>query len=259
MDSAREAASDVVARVTDLVQGYSKNPVIAGLTIEIEAGVLGLLGPNGAGKTTLLRSLATVLPPRKGRIEILGEVIDSPRAAREARRNIGFLPQDFGYYPGFTVSEFVEYCAWLRDTPAGRRPKDTADAIERVGLMGRANEKMGALSGGMLRRAGIAAAMVGAPRLVIMDEPTAGLDPAQRVEFRELMRGLGDTAVVVSTHLIEDVASICSEIAVMAEGCIRFRGTQGELCAFAPGRSPGETQLERGYLGLLKPGMEHLV
>ncbi|MCQ4046052.1 ATP-binding cassette domain-containing protein [Streptantibioticus rubrisoli] len=243
---------DTVVRVSGLTQGYGKSAVISGLDLDIGHGVFGLLGPNGAGKTTLLRTFATITPPLSGTIEIVGQEVTSERAARLVRRQIGYLPQDFGYHPGFSVYEFVRYCAWLREVPSARVHEAAVRVIDQVGLSDRMKAKMKSLSGGMVRRAGIAAALVGSPRLVLLDEPTVGLDPAQRLEFRKLIRSLNNTAVVLSTHLVEDVAAICREVAVMSSGEFLFQGSPRDLSAQAPsGDGVGDTPLERGYMAVL--------
>ncbi|WP_224279715.1 ABC transporter ATP-binding protein [Streptomyces sp. LS1784] len=242
--------------VRGLGQGYGSKRVISDLDLEVGPGVTGLLGPNGAGKTTLLRTLATVVPPREGEIEICGIRVVSEDTARRARRGIGYLPQDFGYYPSFSVYDFVRYCAWLREVPASVADRETRRVIEAVGLSDRASAKMKSLSGGMLRRAGIATAMVGSPRLLLLDEPTVGLDPAQRLEFRELIRSLSDSAVILSTHLVEDVSAVCSSVAVLSEGRFVFRGTPAELTEAAAADAVGDSPLERGYMTALgAPGV----
>ncbi|MFG2694010.1 ATP-binding cassette domain-containing protein [Kitasatospora sp. NPDC048407] len=238
-------------RVVGLVQGYRGRRVIDGLDLSVGEGVLGLLGPNGAGKSTLLRTLATVAPPLGGTLEVCGEPVRSERTARVLRRQIGYLPQDFGYFPGYTVEEFVRYCAWLREMPDAQAAEATRQVVEAVGLGDRARARMKSLSGGMLRRAGIAAALVGEPALVLLDEPTVGLDPAQRLEFRALIRTLSGAGVVLSTHLVEDVAAVCDQVAVMNEGRLVFRGTPGELAALAHPGDPGDSPLERGYMRAL--------
>jgi len=237
--------------VRALGQRLGRTQVIEGLDLEVEAGVFGLLGPNGAGKTTLLRTLATVLGPSSGSLRLLGLDVADGRERRELRRRLGYLPQHLGYYPNFTVFEFVEYFALLKEMPADDVRRAVARAIERVGLEDRARAKLKTLSGGMLRRVGIAQAIVNGPDLLLLDEPTAGLDPEQRVGFRALLREIGEEAVViVSTHLIEDVAAACSEVALMERGRIVFRGTPDALAALGDDASAGDSALERGYSAL---------
>jgi ABC-2 type transport system ATP-binding protein len=212
--------------ITDLTRRFGRNQAVAGVTLEAGPGVFGLLGPNGAGKTSLLRMMATVIPPSSGQMRLLGRDPGSYEPRREIRRRLGYLPQNFGYYPSFTVVEFVEYFALLKDMPAARVPAAVAAAVERVDLGAKARAKLRTLSGGMLRRVGIAQAIVNDPELLLLDEPTAGLDPEQRVQFRALLRDLGQHAsVVVSTHLVEDVGAACTEVALMDAGRIVFHGT----------------------------------
>jgi ABC-type multidrug transport system ATPase subunit len=165
---------------------------------------------------------------------------------------LGYLPQSLGYYPGFTVLEFVEYFALLKEVPATQVSRAVATAVERVGLGAKAHSKLRTLSGGMLRRAGIAQAIVNEPQLLLLDEPTAGLDPEQRIQFRALLRELGGRAtVVVSTHLVEDVGAACTEVALMDEGKIVFHGTPNDLAARGDGHGAGDAPLERGYSAVL--------
>ena len=239
--------------INDLTRRFGRTQAVAGVTQETGPGVFGLLGPNGAGKTTLLRMMATVIPPSSGRMRLLGRDPGGYGPRREIRRRLGYLPQNLGYYPGFTVTEFVEYFALLKEMPPGRARQAAAAAIERVDLGGRARAKLRTLSGGMLRRAGIAQAIVNEPELLLLDEPTAGLDPEQRVAFRALLRDLGARAtVLVSTHLVEDVGAACSEVAVMEAGTIVFQGTPDELAAHGEGvGAVGDAPLERGYSAVL--------
>ena len=197
--------------------------------------------------------MATVLPPTSGRLRLLGRDPGSHGPRREIRRRLGYLPQNLGYYPGFTVAEFVEYFALLKDMPPGRVPRAVAAAIEQVALGDKAKAKLRTLSGGMLRRAGIAQAIVNDPDLLLLDEPTAGLDPEQRVAFRAILRRLGERAtVVVSTHLVEDVGAACSQVALMDAGKVVFDGTPGELIARGEGSgAAGDAPLERGYSAVL--------
>jgi ABC-2 type transport system ATP-binding protein len=238
--------------ITDLTRRFGRHQAVAGVNLETGPGVFGLLGPNGAGKTTLLRMMATVIPPTTGRLRLLGRDPGGYGPRREVRRRLGYLPQSLGYYPGFTVAEFVEYFALLKEMPAARVPDAVATAIERVDLGGRARAKLRTLSGGMLRRVGIAQAIVNEPELLLLDEPTAGLDPEQRVHFRALLRDLGQQAtVVVSTHLVEDVGAACSQVALMDQGKIVFQGTPAELTARGTEQGTGDAPLERGYTAVL--------
>jgi ABC-2 type transport system ATP-binding protein len=239
--------------ITDLTRRFGRTQAVAGVTLATGPGVFGLLGPNGAGKTSLLRMLATVIPPSSGRLRLLGRNPSVYGPRREIRRRLGYLPQNLGYYPGFTVVEFVEYFALLKDMPAGRVPAAVATAVERVGLGDKARAKLRTLSGGMLRRVGIAQAIVNQPELLLLDEPTAGLDPEQRVAFRALLRDLGRRAtVIVSTHLVEDVGAACSQVALMDQGKLVFHGTPVELTARAEGTAAaGDAPLERGYSAVL--------
>jgi ABC-type multidrug transport system ATPase subunit len=239
--------------ITDVTRRFGRTRAVAGVSMEAGSGVFGLLGPNGAGKTSLLRMMATVIPPTSGTLRLLGRDPGGYGPRKEIRRRLGYLPQNLGYYPGFTVVEFVEYFALLKEMPAARVPAAVAAAVERVGLGGKAKAKLRTLSGGMLRRAGIAQAIVNEPELLLLDEPTAGLDPEQRVAFRELMRDFGlRSTVIVSTHLVEDVGAACTQVALMDQGRIVFYGTPDELTARAEGTSAaGDAPLERGYSAVL--------
>lgn len=229
-----------------------KRMAVDGLDLSLGIGVHGLLGPNGAGKTTLIRTLATVLRPTEGSLELLGESVGGMGEHRAVRRRIGYLPQEFGYYKRFTVREFVEYMAWLKEVPRASIPAAVQRAVERVGLADRADERMKALSGGMVRRVGIAQAIVNDPTILLLDEPTVGLDPAQRLRFRELLQELGtDTCVLVSTHLVEDVAAACTDVVLFAEGRLVFKGPPDELASVGGPEHEGDSPLERGYSAML--------
>ncbi|SNY24014.1 ABC transporter ATP-binding protein [Paractinoplanes atraurantiacus] len=226
---------------------------VNGLDLTLGTGVHGLLGPNGAGKTTLMRALATVLKPAAGRLRLLGEPVDGRADLRQVRRRLGYLPQQFGFYPRFTLREFVEYMAWLKEMPKTAIPGATQRAIERVGLEAKAGARMKTLSGGMLRRAGIAQAIVNDPAVLLLDEPTVGLDPEQRLDFRELLRDVGvDSCVLVSTHLVEDVVAACSDVVLVNEGRLVYQGTPDDLIAQGGAGDPGDSPAERGYSALLR-------
>jgi ABC-2 type transport system ATP-binding protein len=243
-------------RAEGLSQSYRRRTVLSGVDIATSHRRTALLGPNGAGKTTLLRTLATVVPPRTGRIIVDGRELVSDRDVRRARASIGWLPQHFGYFPGFTAYDFVRYVAWLRCVPAGRVDAAAREALAAVGLGSHEGTVMRRLSGGMLRRCGIAAAIVGGPRLLLLDEPTVGLDPEQRLEFRELIRDAFDGAVMLSTHLVEDAAAMCDHVIVLHRGRVVFRGSVREMEAAAVPDARGDTPLERGFLTVLARGTE---
>ena len=235
----------------ELRRRFGRTEAVAGVDLCAGPGVLGLLGPNGAGKTSLLRMLATVIPPSSGRLQLLERDPRIHAERREIRRRLGYLPQNLGYYPGFTVIEFVEYFALLKEMAPARVPAAVAAAVERVDLGGKARARLRTLSGGMLRRVGIAQAIVNDPQLLLLDEPTAGLDPEQRIAFRALLRELGESAtVLVSTHLVEDVGAACGRVALMESGRIVFHGTPAELVARGD-QGAGDAPLERGYSAVL--------
>lgn len=236
-----------------VVQRFGRTEVLRGVDLEIGAGVFALLGPNGAGKTTFLRTLATIIKPSEGELEILGHDISNSKSRRSIRRRLGYLPQSFAYYPNFTVTEFVEYFALLKEVPTADLEESVTDAIKYVGLEDQSGKKLRKLSGGMLRRVSIAQAIVNRPDLLLLDEPTAGLDPEQRVTFRALVREIGErSTVIISTHLVEDVAAACSRVAVMKDGRLRFHGLPEELVRIGERESGvGDTPLERGYTSVL--------
>jgi ABC-type multidrug transport system ATPase subunit len=235
-----------------LVQRYGRRTVLPGVDLTIRSGgVTGLVGPNGAGKTTLLATISTLMRPAAGQLRTLG--LDPVRRTERAliRRRSGFLPQSFGYVPSFTVEEFVGYACWLKGTRSRELAAAVHTAVERVNLEPERAKPMGKLSGGMLRRAGIAAAIVHQPDLLILDEPTVGLDPEQRMDFRALLRRLGEAGtVLLSTHLIEDIAATCTDVVVIRDGGIVFSGRTGELADRADPASTVGSPLERGYAAL---------
>ncbi|HKA70114.1 MAG TPA: ABC transporter ATP-binding protein [Actinomycetes bacterium] len=242
---------------------------VDGLDLRMGTGVHGLLGPNGAGKTTFMRAVATVLRPAGGRLTLLGETVNGTFDLRRLRRQIGYLPQEFGFYRRFTVREFVEYIAWLKEMPNRDVPGALQRAIDRVGLTDRADDRMRTLSGGMVRRAGIAQALVNDPTVLLLDEPTAGLDPDQRLAFRALLRELSvDTCVVVATHLVEDVAAACTDVVLVDAGRLVFQGLPADLAAAGVdvGADAGAagadlaagSPAERGYSIILRRHRERL-
>ncbi len=192
------------------------------VTLEIHPGVIGLLGPNGAGKSTFIRILATSLPPTAGTATVYGYDTVEDRIA--IRRMLGYLPQDYGAYPKLTGQEYLRYIAILKGF---RRPaKRIAQLLSQLRLDEVARRRVTSYSGGMLKRLGIAQALLGNPTVLLVDEPTGGLDPEERVRFREFLMSIKrDRVVVLSTHLVEDIAVACEQLAVLHEGTLRYHGT----------------------------------
>ncbi|MFF2851963.1 ATP-binding cassette domain-containing protein [Streptomyces sp. NPDC058001] len=217
---------------------YRRTIAVNDVSLTLHEGVTGLLGPNGAGKTTLLRALATAHLPETGDLRVLGLDPRHARQRREIRRHLGFQPQAPGFHPGFTAFEFVDYVAILKElTDRERRHAEARRVLEAVGLTDQRNKKMKALSGGMRQRVALAAALVGDPAFLILDEPTVGLDPEQRLRFRELVADLGvGRTVLLSTHQTEDVAALCHRVLVMDHGRIRYDGTPEGLSQMAQDR-----------------------
>ncbi|WP_410812885.1 ABC transporter ATP-binding protein [Micromonospora sp. 067-2] len=209
------------------------------LDLHVPGGMFGLLGANGAGKTTLMRVLAGILAPTSGVASVDGVPLDRPRNRRRIQRELGYLPQELGVYPDLNARRFLDYLAILKgvhDSALRRRSVDRL--LETVALGEHANRKVGTFSGGMKRRLGIAQALLGEPRLLIVDEPTAGLDPTERIRFRNLLTELArDRTVLLSTHIVEDIASICPRLAVMARGRIVHTGSTTSLVAAARDRT----------------------
>ncbi|WP_439674328.1 ATP-binding cassette domain-containing protein [Embleya sp. MST-111070] len=238
-------------RVSALRKRYGSRAVLAGLDLSLGVGVTGLLGPNGAGKTTLIRCLATTLAPDEGWIEALGLNPAVADERTELRRRLGYLPQSPGFYPHFTAFDLVDYVAVLKDlTDRRERHREVRRVLDEVDLGDRADTKVRRLSGGMKQRLALAQALLGAPELVILDEPTVGLDPDQRMRFRSLVSRLGERlTVVLSTHQTEDVAALCERVIVLAAGRVVFTGTPATLAASAADRvwRTGERPAEGRY------------
>lgn len=214
---------------------FSDFKAVSDVSYTMHNGVYGLLGVNGAGKTTTMRMLCTLLKPSVGRITYDGRDIFEMEG--EYRKMLGYLPQDFGYYPDFFVQDYLMYIASIKGLPSAIAGKRVKELLGKVGLSKARNKKMKKLSGGMKRRAGIAQAMLNDPRILILDEPTAGLDPNERIRFRNLISQLSeDRMVLLSTHIVSDVEYVAGEILLMKDGKFAYFGTAYELTSSIPDR-----------------------
>ena len=224
--------------ITGLAKRFGKTVALDGLSLTLEPGVTGLLGPNGAGKTTLLRILATVLAADAGEVRYGGQLAAGPEALHEIRSELGYAPQEPGFYPNFTVFQFIDYLAILKEmTDRRSRQDEVRRVISLVGLDEVAGRPIRKLSGGMRRRTALAQALLGDPTLVVLDEPTAGLDPEQRLRFRELLsKRSPDQIVLLSTHQTEDVTALCQQVIVVDHGRTLFNGAPADLASTGAGR-----------------------
>ena len=207
--------------VRGLTKRYQERPVVNNLSFRLYPGINGLLGANGAGKTTLMQMLCGVLRPTAGSVSLDGVDV----ASEDYRAALGYLPQNFGYYPEFTGLDFLLYLASLKGLSRGHAKRRAAELLEMVGLADMAKKRIKTYSGGMKQRLGIAQALLNDPRLLIVDEPTAGLDPKERGRFRELIASLGrDSVVLLSTHIVSDVEHIAGRVLIMGDGQIVHDG-----------------------------------
>lgn len=218
-----------------LTKTFSDKPVVNNLTYTLETGVYGLLGVNGSGKTTLMRMLCTLLTPTAGSITWQGKDVFAMGSAYRAL--LGYLPQEFGFYPDFSVEEYLYYIASLKGLRPATAKERVSHLLGQVGLEQVRRQKMKKLSGGMKRRAGIAQAVLNDPKILILDEPTAALDPKERIRFRNLISELAeDRLVLLSTHIVSDVEYIANQILLLKDGMLVHHGTTQELLAAAPAR-----------------------
>lgn len=224
--------------VADGVKHVYKGGTVAldDVSLEIGTGLFGLLGSNGAGKSTLMRIICTLLVPTSGRVTVDG--LDVVADRRAVRGLFGYLPQEFSAWRLQTITEVLDTLAWLSGLEdAKARKQRIEEVLESVGLSKVANRKVKQLSGGMTRRLGVAQALVHEPKVLIMDEPTVGLDPEERLRFRQLMADLGrDRLILLSTHIVADLGSGCSDLALLDRGKIEFRGSPSELVGLAEGK-----------------------
>jgi ABC-2 type transport system ATP-binding protein len=222
------------------VEALSKNyrggvHALRGVKLSLEPGVLGLLGPNGAGKSTLMRILATITRPTTGRV--LWNDVDIAQKPDGLREVLGYLPQDFGVYPNLNAIEFLDYLAVVKGLEAKAARKRIAELLDLVNLTSAAKRPLGGYSGGMRQRVGIAQALLNDPQLLIVDEPTAGLDPEERLRFRNLLSELsGERIVILSTHIVSDIEAVATSIAILAQGELLSHGSPEALLASLAGR-----------------------
>ncbi len=228
--------STVVA--TGVRKRYGSKFVLDGVDLTADPGITGLLGPNGAGKTTLLRIVATVLRPDAGQLQVFGLDPSDADQRRQIRRRLGYQPQEPGFFQNFTVFAFLDYVAILKELNGrDHRRREVRRVIELVDLGAVSNRKIRKLSGGMRRRVALAQALLGRPELLILDEPTAGLDPEQRLRFREVVSDVAaEHTVLLSTHQTDDVAALCDRVVVLHEAGVRFTDTPARLAGLAAGR-----------------------
>lgn len=239
----------------DVAKSYGRTQALKPTTLELRPGVIGLLGPNGAGKSTLLSLLATSLPPTSGRIEVCGHAVTGAHAERtEARRRIGYLPQEVVFPRGMTAIGFLDYVAVLKEwSHTQRRQVEVRRCLDLVQLGDKGSMRIRKLSGGQRRRLGIAQALIGSPELLMLDEPTTGLDPEQRASLRGLLSGLPGT-VLLATHQTEDVSALCDRVLVIDDGCIRFDGSVADLVDTARGRVHVGPEASTGAVTTWKTG-----
>ena len=250
--------------LTGVGKRYGRTHALIDVDLDFDHGVTGLLGPNGAGKTTLLRIVATSIAADSGDVLLLGRDPHRSHADVTAvRRELGYLPQELGYPSDMTAFGFVEYVAVLKEwNDRERRAREVRRVLDVVGLADQATVRVSRLSGGQRRRVGLAQALLGDPRLLVLDEPTTGLDPAQRADLRRTLSTLGHrSTVLLSTHQTEDVAALCERVVVLAGGTVRFDGAVTDLVATAVGRvwladEPGEDALVSWRTGT---GRHHVV
>lgn len=221
-----------------VAKSYGRTQAVRDVTLCVEPSVTALLGPNGAGKTTIMRMAATILAPDSGQVRILGRDPRKTTDRVEIRRRLGYLPQEPGFYRHFTAFDFVDYVAVLKDlTDRHARHEEVSRVLGLVGLDDIAHHRVKALSGGMRRRLALAQALLGGPELLVLDEPTAGLDPEQRLRFREVVSTLANRpTILLSTHQTDDVAALCQRVVVLLDGAVRFDGAPAQLAAQADGR-----------------------
>ena len=236
-------------KIKHLNQYYGRKQALKDVSLTIRTGMFGLLGRNGAGKTTLMKVIATLLPKSEGTVSVCGR---STQSDGEDRKIVGYLPQEFSMYPNMTVYEAMDYLGVLSGLGKAERRERIKELLERVNLTDDRRKKVKALSGGMKRRLGIAQAILHDPKVLIVDEPTAGLDPEERVRFRNLLCEIAeDRIVILSTHIVGDIEATCEDIAVLDEGSVIYQGTVPDLVSMTEGKVYS-AQISKRELELLK-------
>lgn len=221
--------------VDNVSKKLSGKTILHDINLEFDHGVYGLLAPNGAGKTTLMKLMTTLLFPDSGSIRLDGE--DIVALGERYRGQIGYLPQDFGYYPGYTPRQFLRYIAALQGMPRHGLDARIDALLDMVGLSEAANKRMRTFSGGMIQRVGIAQSLVHNPSILILDEPTAGLDPKERVRFRNIIHSLAaDRIVILSTHIVSDLETIAGHIVMLRDGTVYTNASPADICSSMEGR-----------------------
>jgi len=221
-------SNSLVIETLNLSKAYNGVQALKDFTLKLTPGILGLLGPNGAGKSTLMRILATITKPTQGTILWNGQdVVKDPEALRSV---LGYLPQDFGVYPNLSAQEFLEYMAAIKGMSGEKARRKISDLLDLVNLREAARRPLGGYSGGMRQRVGIAQALLNDPQLLIVDEPTVGLDPEERVRFRNLLSDLsGERIIILSTHIVSDVEATATDIAIIHKGHLKTRALPEQL------------------------------
>lgn len=215
-------------KIDRVTKKYDKKIACDRISLTLEKGVYGLLGANGAGKTTLMRMICGILDPSSGNLSCDG--IDVSQ--EEYRELLGYLPQDFGYYPEFTAQDFMMYIAALKGIPKSRAKVKTVELLEMVSLNNEAKKKIKTFSGGMKQRLGIAQALLNDPKILVLDEPTAGLDPKERIKFRNIISRMGaDRIILLSTHIVSDIEHIANTILIMKDGQMIHEGSLEDIIA----------------------------
>ncbi|WP_020578926.1 ABC transporter ATP-binding protein [Actinopolymorpha alba] len=252
-DGRSERAQMVAEGLTFTYRGGRQ--ALVDVTFSCSARRVALLGPNGAGKSTLLGIVTGARRASGGRIQVRGYDSSDRRQVRMLQRSLGFLPQSFAPFPGYTAEEFLRYVAWLREVPAGRVAGLVEKALATVDLAGEGGLKIRQMSGGMRRRLGLAQALVNEPDVVVLDEPTVGLDPQQRAEFRDALARVGQRSLVLmATHLVEDVAVVCDEVVILDRGKVAFSGPLPSLVELTGRNIVDGAAVEAAYLHVMNGG-----